>query len=356
MYPLISVIIPVYNSGNKINSCIKSILSQTYTHLEIVLVDDKSPDIKTLEILRSWVKKDSRIHLLEKEKNGGNSRLDGVWMAQGDYLCFVDQDDTIPKDSVQVMYEAAVANNADAVIGQISKSMGGGPIKWSFSPKELLPSTGKVLSHDDLMGEYFESYFGHNILPVSIWGKLFKKELFYKAKFPTPWPRVSESDLLMSMYLHPVINRLAIIPNVVYNYFIGLPGASPKYLNSWLPSACTLFEIKWGVIDDYHFVRGSVFLAIEMVNYIKTFVRNSTVFDRYHRNLHIQQLEHNLKHPIWKRASVLLKTDYQDMKIVNYILKEETSLLYEDLESSILAVSFKLRLKYSILWLFSKLR
>lgn len=348
MGSLISIIIPVYNAGTKINPCMRSLLAQTYKNIEVVLVDDKSPDENTILILREWKKKDSRVRLLEKDVNGG-PRLDGIKIARGEYIVFVDQDDWMPKDAIGKMYDAAVEKDADVVVGQVSKALKIGPRVLAFSPKRLLPDTGKVLEHEELMGEYFESYFGHNILPVSVWGKMYKKELFDKVDFPSPWPKTGAGDLHLSMLLHPHIQRMVIIPDVVYSYLIGLPGASPKYLNGWLDRACVLFHHKWQILEQYNYLRGYKYQAIEMVNYIKTFVRNIVIFDADNKEKRLQELAKALEDPIWERTHLLRGTDYAEQELVNDILDKNAQALYLKLETHYRPKSLKEKIEHCLL-------
>ena len=356
MKALISVIIPVYNAGTKINLCMRSLLAQTYRNIEIILVDDKSPDTKTIQILRGWVRKDSRVRLLEKEVNGGSSRLDGIKIAHGDYIVLVDQDDWMHKNAIEQMYNAAIKNDADVVIGQIAKAIKIGPIVHSFSPKRLLPHTGEVLVHEELMGDYFESYFGHNILPVTVWGKLYKRSLFDKVTFPSPWPNTGADDLYMSMLLHPHIQKLIIIPDVVYCYLIGLPGASPKYLNGWLDRACVLFEHKWAMLEKCNFSRAFNYQAIEMVNYIKTYVRNCTIFDIKNKECRIRELAKSLENPIWQRIHLLKDTEYKEQILVGYILEKNARDLYEVLEKRFVPTSIKGKILNRLLQLSAKFK
>ena len=110
--PLVSVIVPVYKVEDYLDKCVKSIVAQTYENLEIILVDDGSPD-NCPSMCDSWAQKDSRIKVIHKE-NGGvssarNSALDA---AAGDYICFVDSDDFIEPNAVGYMLE----NIGDAML------------------------------------------------------------------------------------------------------------------------------------------------------------------------------------------------------------------------------------------------
>ena len=102
--PLISVIVPVYRVEKYLNTCIGSILAQTYGNLELILVDDGSPD-GSGAICDAWAEKDSRIRVLHKENAGaGAARNDGLDMAAGALIAFVDSDDYIAPDMLQYLY------------------------------------------------------------------------------------------------------------------------------------------------------------------------------------------------------------------------------------------------------------
>ena len=361
MKPLISIIIPVYNSGKKINRLLKSLLKQTYTNIEIIIVDDKSPDPKTVELEEFWSKKDNRIKLFTEEKNTGGKRprIDGILFSKGEYICFADQDDWFPHDAIEKLYETCLRNHADMVIGSTSKALNIGSVCWEINHSKEITKTDKVVQHEELMSDYFISYFGVNILPVSIWGKLLKKELLtlvFDDLSKNADISTGAGDLVMSMVIHPHVNRLAIIDDIVYYYNIGLPGASPKYLKSWLRCASNLFRLKWLMLEKYSYTKGEKTLAIEMVNYIKTYISNCTIFDRSNRDKHLKELQDTLKDPIWKRVEVLKDTEFREQKIIHDILMQNSKSIFDEFEHRLLHVPFKMKIKYVVLRLFSKLR
>ena len=115
---LISVIVPVYNSDLYLNRCINSIIKQTYTDLEIILIDDGSLD-KSPQMCDEWVKKDKRICVIHKENGGaGSARNQGLKVATGEWIAFVDSDDWLELDAYMCMHRLAIEYNADMVIGQ----------------------------------------------------------------------------------------------------------------------------------------------------------------------------------------------------------------------------------------------
>ena len=103
---LISVIVPVYKVEKYLNKCVQSIIQQTYTNLEIILVDDGSPD-NCPQMCDEWAKKDSRIVVIHK-KNGGlsDARNAGIAVAKGKYIGFVDSDDYIESTMYEDLYLA----------------------------------------------------------------------------------------------------------------------------------------------------------------------------------------------------------------------------------------------------------
>lgn len=118
MTPLISLVIPFYNAEKYIGRCLESILKQTYQSFEVILVNDCSTD-NTVNIVKDYIQRDSRLFLLEHLENKGTalSREDGYRAAKGDYVFFLDSDDSISPDALSLLYKEANKTNADIVIG-----------------------------------------------------------------------------------------------------------------------------------------------------------------------------------------------------------------------------------------------
>lgn len=112
---LISVVVPVYNVEKCLEDCLDSIINQSYKNTEIILIDDGSTD-KSGNICDEYANKDNRIKVLHKENNGVSSaRNDGMAMANGEYLTFVDSDDIIHPDYLAILYQDAIDYDADIV-------------------------------------------------------------------------------------------------------------------------------------------------------------------------------------------------------------------------------------------------
>lgn len=118
--PKVSVIVPVYKVEAYLSRCLNSLVSQTLKDIEIVLVDDESPD-KSGEMCDEWAKKDCRIKVVHKKNGGlGYARNSGLKVATGRYVAFVDSDDFVDKEMYQILYEECVKNNLDCIYSEFN--------------------------------------------------------------------------------------------------------------------------------------------------------------------------------------------------------------------------------------------
>ena len=114
---LVSIIVPIYKVEPYLDQCVQSIVDQTYANLEIILVDDGSPD-NCPAMCDAWAEKDSRIRVIHKANGGVSSaRNAGLDMATGSYIAFVDADDWLEPAAVEILLEQAVSTGADIVVG-----------------------------------------------------------------------------------------------------------------------------------------------------------------------------------------------------------------------------------------------
>ncbi len=134
----ISVIVPVYNVEKFLRECLDSILSQTLAEIEVVAINDGSPD-NSLSILREYEKKDSRIIVIDKQNEGvGKARNDGIKKARGEFIAFMDSDDFYPSDDIlETLYISAVKNNVKISGGRRCRLLPDGEIiKDTFAVDE----------------------------------------------------------------------------------------------------------------------------------------------------------------------------------------------------------------------------
>ena len=143
---VVSVVLPIYNVEKYLNRCIKSVINQSYKNLEIILVDDGSPD-NCPTLCDEWAKKDNRIKVIHKKNAGlGYARNTGIENATGEYICFFDSDDYIALDTIEKAYSLAVQEKSDMVVfgfcnvkanGETGKAVIPHTEKTAFSGQEV---------------------------------------------------------------------------------------------------------------------------------------------------------------------------------------------------------------------------
>lgn len=132
---LVTIVVPVYGVEAYLDRCVESLVGQTYPNLEIILVDDCSPD-GSPRICDQWAARDARIKVIHKEKNEGQgiARNDGMDCASGEYICFFDSDDYIKPDAIRRTLEAIQAENAELAIFGMETIAADGTVKSRFVP------------------------------------------------------------------------------------------------------------------------------------------------------------------------------------------------------------------------------
>lgn len=147
MNPLISVIVPIYNVEKYLSKCIDSIINQTYKNLEIILVDDGSPD-NCPKICDEYEKKDSRIKVIHKENGGlSDARNAGMKIAKGEYISFIDSDDFISENFINILYRNLSVSKCDIAECDIVKFVEDeNPVEQLSDKKPLVVDTEKGLS------------------------------------------------------------------------------------------------------------------------------------------------------------------------------------------------------------------
>ena len=109
----VSVIVPIYNSEKYLERCIKSIINQSLRDIEIILINDGSKD-NSLNICKNFHNKDSRIKIIDKENEGvGSARNDGIKIAKGEWISFIDSDDFVESDFLECLYNEAISKNVE---------------------------------------------------------------------------------------------------------------------------------------------------------------------------------------------------------------------------------------------------
>jgi glycosyltransferase involved in cell wall biosynthesis len=177
--PLVSIIIPVYNTEEYLDECLDSCINQTYTNLEIICINDGSTD-NSLQILEKYAKTDKRIKVIDKKNEGvGTARNIGIDSALGEWVTFLDSDDFFELDGIESLVNSSFSNDADMIIGNYYyydslneyKRINRVQFKEKFYPSEL---HNKVFTYEDISGTIFQ------IFSAMIYGILYKKNFLNK--------------------------------------------------------------------------------------------------------------------------------------------------------------------------------
>lgn len=205
---MISVIVPVYNVEKYLNECVDSILAQTYTDFELILVDDGSPD-NCGAICDEYAASDSRIRVIH-QKNGGLSaaRNTGLDIAKGEYVTFVDSDDLVCKTYLECLLQALLAEQADiAVCDMVTFADGEAPtlVEKRQASAEVMTGRDACLSIYRMDGK----------VPVMAWGKLYRTRLFAGVRYPVG--RIHEDDATTPRVLY-CAEKVVLLSDCLYLY------------------------------------------------------------------------------------------------------------------------------------------
>lgn len=216
--PEISVIVPVYKCKDYIHRCVGSILNQTFENFELILVDDGSPD-GCGKICDDYAKKDSRIKVIHQANQGQSSaRNNGVNAARGEWLHFVDSDDIINPETLEVLYKTATDNNVKI---SMCSALQGDSVPADFNKSHS--TTADVFDTDE-----------ENILRLSknekyyywvVWGKLIHKSIFQK--YPLAEGRIYEDNAIVCKWLYEA-KKVAVIPSPLYFYYLNTSSTTKK--------------------------------------------------------------------------------------------------------------------------------
>lgn len=197
--PKVSVIVPIYNTEKYLARCIDSILAQTFTDFELILVDDGSKD-NSGKICDEYAQKDSRIVVVHKENGGTNkARETGVNKSTGEWITFVDSDDTLLINALAVLCDN-ISFDFDIIVGQVSDNV-------------------RYKSQYILEIENYRNEIIKGKLVVLSHAKLYRKEIFKYNIFTFSKEIIIGEDMIMNIRLSfETNNKVLIIPNKIYNY------------------------------------------------------------------------------------------------------------------------------------------
>lgn len=202
---LISIIVPLYNVEQYMDRCIESIVNQTYKNLEIILVNDGSPDLSGAKA-EEWKNKDSRIVVFHKENGGlSDARNYGIDRCHGEYITFVDSDDWLPLDAVEYLYGILVKYDADFSMGKYITS------SEKYKQTKFVE---KNLTQEEFLNLFFK--VGTQIAVQHACGKLYKRNLFDSVSYPLG---MIDEDIPTTFKLALRVNNVVFSEKIIYFYY-----------------------------------------------------------------------------------------------------------------------------------------
>lgn len=206
VFPLISVIVPVYKVEPYLDRCVASIVSQTYQNLEIILVDDGSPD-NCGAMCDAWAARDSRIHVIHKENGGlSDARNAGMKLASGQLIGFVDSDDWIEPDMFGLLYANMMEHDSEVSACGIRMEFEDG------TPARMLTEQGMYLFNTE---EALRALVEDTVLKPTVCDKLYRAELVRQIAFPVG---KCHEDVFWSNQVFMRAKRVSVVDTPCYHY------------------------------------------------------------------------------------------------------------------------------------------
>lgn len=296
--PIISVIVPVFNVDKYLDQCIGSILNQTFTDFELILVNDGSFDY-SYKICKEYAAKDSRVRVLSQENKGlSAARNLGIENAKGQYLSFVDSDDYVIPEYLDCLYTILIENDAEVVIGEF--------YRYNEETNMLYYHiTDDDLSHSKLDRD--ESI--NNLLTMNnftaAWGKLYKKSIFDSLRFPEG-RYYEDNHVLIKIYLKS--KSTYYIKRSLYCYRI-------------TANSITSSKQSFHKIQDYVEAMEEILLDMTLSGYFKGSLKNVFLTQYRDRLIRVKNelfeknlIENNLYYKIIQRLQFLDEFNQGDLK------------------------------------------
>ncbi|GMA25101.1 hypothetical protein GCM10025864_28600 [Luteimicrobium album] len=232
---LVSVVVPVYNVEKYVAECLDSILAQTHPRLEVLVVDDGSPD-SSIAIVESIARRDKRVRIIHQANGGlGAARNTGARHARGEFLWFVDSDDVVPPRAVEVMLESLLESGSDFAVGSL--------VRWDSTGTHTPPWAKRV--HAKTLQGRSVSDDVEILKDVFAWNKLFRREFFLRVVKEYPAGVYEDQVPSAKAYLG---GKFDVLSEVVYHWRVR------DDTSSITQQKATIEDLsgRWAVIDALH--------------------------------------------------------------------------------------------------------
>lgn len=255
MKPKVSIIVPVYNVEKYLERCMDSLLNQTLKEIEIILVDDGSPDNCPI-MCDKYATMDNRVRVVHKTNAGlGFARNTGLSIASGDYIAFVDSDDFVSLDMYDVLYSKASDNHLDILFCGFYEYQ-------SYMSKNL---RSEVSIYEEYTGTQCQEVLHGMLSPcgvkgritrfeMSVWHSIYKKTIFdsFNVQFCSEREFISE-DIIFHIDFIRYCNKIGFVPNPFYYYCLNENSLSKSYNPNRFKKVDVLCEQIWNRVIKYNY-------------------------------------------------------------------------------------------------------
>lgn len=239
---LVSVIVPVYNVEKYLKECVDSLLLQTYSDLEIILVDDGSQD-NSGAICDEFLQQDERVKVVHKENKGlGLARNSGLEVATGKYVTFIDSDDIAELDLVAQLMKNVHDTKADTCIGGFERVTEDGKVVFKEQYEE------RVFQGNEVYDELFARMLGsapksHDAVRMSVWNVLYSMAIIkeHRIRFPSEREFISE-DIIWDAEYYKHSQCVSVIGSTSYRYRITPGSLTQRYKPNMIDRICILYN------------------------------------------------------------------------------------------------------------------
>lgn len=334
--PKVSVIVPVYNTEQYLKECVDSLLKQTLTDLEIILIDDGSPD-NSAYICDEYAKLDSRVKVIHKENGGlSSARNAALDICKGEYIGFVDSDDFVEPTMFEELYNSSIYYSSDISICALSTFSNNGVI-----PK-LLPFDKEVYKDSEITDCFLVPLLGENPnekiknLEGFVCRQLFKREIIGNIRFKSEREYFAE-DVMFDFDIYPLCRTISVVNKPLYFYRYNGDSLSNKYRENVWTMLSNYLHAEYELLNE---------LDIKISDSIKIRLDNLTLKFVIFSILNLGKADCNLSNNEKKNVINEIRLN----KYVKEILKF-TSIIKQPLKVCVLLVLLKLKMYRTILLL-----
>ena len=260
-----SVIVAIYNVEPYLDRCLSSIVTQTYSNLEIILVDDGSTD-RSSSICDEWAQRDKRVKVIHKKNGGaGYARNSGLEAATGEYVAFVDSDDYLEPEMYRQLMQEAASNKIDCVYCGFRQQLP------SLQFADVIEMGAMRYGKDDIehLSRRFVMDFWCNRLNFGIWHGVFRRELI-NFKFVNERENMSE-DLLFTLMFLRNCKSFSYIPSALYNYMFNAKSLSRNYNEQTFSKILATARVINEIYEGTHYEKAGNAYALCQVYFLMRF-------------------------------------------------------------------------------------